>query len=185
MLPGKGKANANSRRLTPECLLWTTSTLLSFLSSSAPSLSLPDLCKHPQVHDEFEAGLVTIGPYPLYHVVSQQGSDLYTTFFLMIYFWKFLKYSWYTMLCQFLLYWKVTQSYIYEENNVYVCTFCSSYYLPLCSVPRDWIQFPVLYSRISLPLHSAHLEDIYVQVTLPSSLANVRLLRENHRRLEA
>ena len=28
------------------------------------------------------------------------------------------------------------------------------YYLPSCSIPRDWIQFPVLYSRISLLIHS-------------------------------
>ena len=54
------------------------------------------------------------------------------------------------MLCQFLLYSKVTQSYIYIHTN----TFFFSYYLPLCSIPREWIQFPVLYSRNSLLIHS-------------------------------
>ena len=48
------------------------------------------------------------------------------------------------MLCPFLLYSIVTQSYIY--------TFFFLYYLPSCS--RDWIEFPVLYGRTSLLTHS-------------------------------
>ena len=43
-----------------------------------------------------------------------------------------LKYSWFTMLCRFLLYSKVTQSYIYIK-------FLFLYYLPSCSIPRDCI----------------------------------------------
>ena len=38
------------------------------------------------------------------------------------------------MLCQLLLYSKVTQSYIYK--------FFFLYYLPLASIPRNWIKFP-------------------------------------------
>ena len=48
-----------------------------------------------------------------------------------------LKYSWLTMLCQFLLYSVVTQWYMYSHSFF-------SYYLPSCSIPRDWIEFPVL-----------------------------------------
>ena len=33
-------------------------------------------------------------------------------------------------------------------------TFPFSYYLPSWSIPRDWIEFPVLYSRTSLLIHS-------------------------------
>ena len=51
--------------------------------------------------------------------------------------------DWVTM-----LYSKVTQSYIHT------CTFFLSYYLPSCSITRDWIEFPVLYSRTSLLIHS-------------------------------
>ena len=43
------------------------------------------------------------------------------------------------MLYQFLLYSKVTQSYIY--------TFFFSYYLPSYSILSDCVWFPVLYSR--------------------------------------
>ena len=56
----------------------------------------------------------------------------------------FLKYSWCTLLHQFLLCSKVTPSYIY---------ICFLSYLPSWSIPRDWIEFPVLYSRISLLIH--------------------------------
>ena len=42
----------------------------------------------------------------------------------------FLNYSCLTVLCQFLLYSKVTQSYIYRLSF--------SHYLPSCSIPRDW-----------------------------------------------
>ena len=56
-------------------------------------------------------------------------------------------YSWFTVLHQFMLYSIVTQSYIYIH-----CFF--SYCLPSLPIPRDWTQFPVLYSRTSLPIHS-------------------------------
>ena len=48
----------------------------------------------------------------------------------------------------FRLYSKVTQSHIY------VYAFFFSHYLPSCSIISDQIQFPVLYSRISLLIHS-------------------------------
>ena len=59
-----------------------------------------------------------------------------------------LKYTWFIMFCQFLLYSKVIQSYKY--------TFFFSYYFPSWSIPRDWIWFPVLYS-CPLPLESGHI----------------------------
>ena len=43
------------------------------------------------------------------------------------------------MVCQFLLYSRVTQFYIH--------TFFFSYYLLSCSITTDWIEFPVPYSR--------------------------------------
>ena len=56
-----------------------------------------------------------------------------------------LKHIWFTVLYQFLMYSKVTHIYIYPSL---------SQYLPSCSIPRDWILFPVLDSRTSLPIHS-------------------------------
>ena len=58
-----------------------------------------------------------------------------------------LKYGWFTMFCQFLLYSRVTQSY------THIHSFSSNYFPPY-SIPRDWIEFPVLYSRTSLLIHS-------------------------------
>ena len=55
-------------------------------------------------------------------------------------------------MCQFLLYSKVTQSYMHV--CVCVCVFFFSYHPPLCSIPRDCTQFPVEYSRTSLLIHS-------------------------------
>ena len=52
------------------------------------------------------------------------------------------------MFCQFLLYSKVSQTY------THINIFFSSHYLPTCSITSDQIQFPVLYSRISLVIHS-------------------------------
>ena len=51
------------------------------------------------------------------------------------------------MLYQFLLYSKVTQSYIDVDTDIDIGidldididTFFFSYYLPSCSIPRDWI----------------------------------------------
>ena len=65
----------------------------------------------------------------------------------LIYLKIFLKYSCFTTFYKLLLYSKVTQSYIHT------CTFFLSYYLPSCSITRDWIEFPVLYSRTSLLIH--------------------------------
>ena len=54
-------------------------------------------------------------------------------------------YSWFTRLCQLLPYSKVTQLYIY-------ITFL--HFLPSWIFSRDWILFPVLYTRTSLLIHS-------------------------------
>ena len=48
-----------------------------------------------------------------------------------------LKYNWFTMLCQFILYSKVTQSH----THTHIYTFLFLYYLPPHSIPRDRIQF--------------------------------------------
>ena len=58
------------------------------------------------------------------------------------------------MLSQFLLYNKVTQSYVFVCIYIYTHTFLFSYYVPSCSVTRDWIWFSVLYRRTSLLIHS-------------------------------
>ena len=50
------------------------------------------------------------------------------------------------MFLQFLLYSKGTQPHIH------ILFF--SCYLPSCSNPRDWTQFPALYSRTPLPIRS-------------------------------
>ena len=47
------------------------------------------------------------------------------------------------MLYQFLLYSKVAQSYMY----IFTYAFPFLYYLPSCSIPSDWIEFPVPCSR--------------------------------------
>ena len=71
-------------------------------------------------------------------------SSLFFSFFYLKkkYFLK-LKYTWFTVLCQFLLYSKGIQSYI----CVYVYDHSFSHITPPCSIPRDWTLFPVLYSR--------------------------------------
>ena len=74
-------------------------------------------------------------------VLSQRNLKHYT----QIYFYLFLsRNSWFTMLCQSLLYSKVTQ--------FYTCTHS----FPLWFTPGDWIQFPVLCSRTLLFIHSIH-----------------------------
>ena len=56
-------------------------------------------------------------------------------------------YSAFTMFCQFLLYGKDT---IYKY--IYILFF--SHYRLSCSITNTWLQFPVLYSRISLLIYS-------------------------------
>ena len=71
------------------------------------------------------------------------------------------------MLCQFLLYSKGTQSYIYTHTS--------------CSVQRDWIWLPVLYSRTRLLIHSK-CNSLYLLT--PNSLSIPRRLpHDNHNRL--
>ena len=59
----------------------------------------------------------------------------------------FFHYSWFTVFCPF--------STVHQGDpitHIYACFF--SHYLPSCSITCDQIQFPVLYSRISLLIHS-------------------------------
>ena len=37
----------------------------------------------------------------------------------------------------------------HSDPIIYICAFFFSYYLPSCSVTRDWIEFPVLDRRTS------------------------------------
>ena len=73
-----------------------------------------------------------------------------------------------TMLCQFLPYSEVTQSVL----HMYIHTSLFLNYLSSRSIPRDWTQFPVLYSRTSLPIHpkynSWHLITLVPQTPGPS-----------------
>ena len=88
--------------------------------------------------------------------------EMYSKFVCMCFFIFFfpsfpqyskLKYSWFTGLCQFLLYSIVNQLYVYMF--VFVCTtLFFSHCLQSCSIPKGWIEFPVLYSRTSLLIHS-------------------------------
>ena len=48
----------------------------------------------------------------------------------------------------------LTQSYIYIHTYIYIFFFFFSNPPPSWSIPRDWTQFPVLYSRTSLFIHS-------------------------------
>ena len=43
---------------------------------------------------------------------------------------------------------------IYIHTYIYTHTLFFSYYLLSCSITSDWIEFPVLYSRTSLLIHS-------------------------------
>ena len=45
-------------------------------------------------------------------------------------------------------------SFIQQTNPTIICIHLFLYCLPSCPVPRDQIQFPVLYSRISQLIHS-------------------------------
>ena len=97
-------------------------------------------------------------------------------FFLVYAFHLFLlKYHLFTVLRQFLPYSIVTQLYIYTHSF-------PSYYLPSCSIPRDWMEFPVLYSRILLLIHSKynslHLPtpiSVSIPLSSPSPLATKSL----------
>ena len=42
-----------------------------------------------------------------------------------------------------------------SDPVIHMSTFLFSYYLSSWSIPRDWIWFPVLYSRTSLPMTRA------------------------------
>ena len=44
--------------------------------------------------------------------------------------------------------------YTHTHTHTHICTLLFSYYLPSCSIPRDWIWFPGLYSRTSWLIHS-------------------------------
>ena len=69
-----------------------------------------------------------------------------------------LKYSWFTMLQPFM-------PYVYM--CVCVCSYIHIYsYFPSWSIPGDWIWFPVLYSRTSLPIHSKMWISRKIQRTL-------------------
>ena len=41
-----------------------------------------------------------------------------------------------------------------SDPVIHTVTFLFSYNLPSCSIPREWTEFPVLYSRTSLLSHS-------------------------------
>ena len=64
-------------------------------------------------------------------------------FHLNVFYFLKLKYSWCKMLCNFC-----------STAKWPICLFL--YYLPSCSIPRDWIQFPALYSKASLHILSKH-----------------------------
>ena len=63
-------------------------------------------------------------------------------------------YPLFTKFDQFLLYIKAIQSYTHTYICIHTHTFFFSHYPPSCSITSDQIQFPVLYSRISLLIHS-------------------------------
>ena len=73
---------------------------------------------------------------------SSQEAQLFFFYILFL-----LECSWFIVLCQFLLYSLVTQSYIYINIYIYksyiykkyIYFLLSSYYLSSCSIPRDWI----------------------------------------------
>ena len=77
-----------------------------------------------------------------------------------------MDYNCFTMLCQFLLYNKVNQLYLY----IYLFFFN---FLPIQVTTEHLIEFPVLYSRFSLTIYLTHSQSIaYVyicQSQFPSS----------------
>ena len=95
-------------------------------------------------------------PRQVQHKSFLVGHLLACFFFLVfsciLFYFYFLEYSGFIVLCRFLLYSTVTKSSIHV--CVCVCIFFFSYYLPSQSTPRDWIELPVLYSRTSLLIHS-------------------------------
>ena len=69
-----------------------------------------------------------------------------------------------------------------SDPFIYIYIFFFSYHFPSCSIPRDWIEFPVLYSRISLLIHSTwnslHLltpNSLSIPLLPPSPEATTRL----------
>ena len=54
-----------------------------------------------------------------------------------------------------------------SDPVIHICTFFFSYHPPSCSITRGWTQFPVLFSRTSLPTlskcNSLHLKESLIQ----------------------
>ena len=69
----------------------------------------------------------------------------------------FFHYGWFTVLRQLSM---VRQSDPVTHTHI----FFSSHHPPSCAITSDWVWFPVLYSRISLLLHSNH---SFVQSAVP------------------
>ena len=90
--------------------------VLFFLMNSLLVISLCLLCKKPSVW------LPTICVLFCICVIFLFFNDFYSFY-----------YSWFTMFCQFLLYGKVTQSYIYICTHTHTHSF-SSHYTPSCSI---------------------------------------------------
>ena len=84
------------------------------------------------------------------------------TFFLV--FKVFLKYSWFTALCSFLLYSKVIQLYIYKHP----------FFFRFFSHPGYWVEFPVLYSRSPLTIHAIENSE-YMPIPNPRSIPLVTI----------
>ena len=84
----------------------------------------------------------------------------------------FFKYRWCTVSCQLLLYSKVTQLHIYVHSFSHII---------LHHVPsRDYIYFPVLYSRMSLLIHS-ECNSLNYQPQMPRASQTLPLPHGNHK----
>ena len=71
-----------------------------------------------------------------------------------------------------------THTHTHTHTHIFIFTNC----FPSCSIPRDWKQFPVLYSRTSLLIHSRcnslHLptpNSLSIPLLPPSPLATTSL----------
>ena len=105
----------------------------------------------------------------LYILNIKSSSNIWiaNTLSVCLVFLKFflLKYSWFTMLCQFLLYSKVTQSHIYTHFQTLFRFFKNDFYFFHYSWFTVFCQF-LLYSKVI----QSHITHVYLPLPISSSI---------------
>ena len=106
----------------------------------------------------------------LFQVSLWSNVSFFLPLFLPFFFQFLLKYSWYTVLCQFLVCIKVNQLHIYIYIYIYIYINSFLYSFSIWAFTEYWVEFLVLYSRSLLFIYFTH-SSVYVSI--PISEPNV------------